>query len=109
MQVNLKMSLSSSFKALGPVVRTSVSANPGLNFNPGFFFFSLKALSQIIFYILFKVSNHQILIQAKRIKLNLFLKLSYLSSNFARLTLGNDLNPCSFEQPQPRTVHNPYR
>ena len=36
---------------LDPVVRTPVSANPGLNFNQGFFFFSSKALSQMIFYI----------------------------------------------------------
>ena len=43
----------------GPVVRTPVSANPGLNFNPGFVFFLSKALSQIIFSILFRVSNHQ--------------------------------------------------
>ena len=44
----------------GPVVRTPVSANPGLNFNPGFVFFLSKALSRIIFSILFRVSNHQI-------------------------------------------------
>ena len=44
----------------GPVVRTPVSANPGLNFNPGFFFFLSKALSRIIFSILFKISNHHI-------------------------------------------------
>ena len=44
----------------GPVVRTPVSANPGLNFNPGFFIFLSKALSRIIFSILFRVSNHQI-------------------------------------------------
>ena len=30
---------------LGPVVQTLVSANPGLNFNPGFFFFLSKPLS----------------------------------------------------------------
>ena len=30
----------------GPVVRISISANPGLNFNPGFFFFGLKAFSK---------------------------------------------------------------
>ena len=36
------------------VVRTPVSANPG------FFFFLSKALSRIIFYIIFRVSNHQI-------------------------------------------------
>ena len=33
----------------GPVVRTPVSANPGLNFNLGFFFFLSKAFSWIIF------------------------------------------------------------
>ena len=46
--------------ALGPVVRTPVSANLGLNFNPGFFFLLSKALSGIIFSILFRVSNHQV-------------------------------------------------
>ena len=45
---------------LGPVVRTPVSANPGLNFNPAFFFMLSKALSWIIFAILFRVSNYQI-------------------------------------------------
>ena len=45
---------------LGPVVQTPVSANPGLNFNLGFFFYLSKALSGIIFSILFRVSNHQI-------------------------------------------------
>ena len=44
----------------GPVVRTPVSASPGLNFNPGFFFFLSKALYRIILSILFRVSNHQI-------------------------------------------------
>ena len=44
----------------GPVVRTPVSANLRLNFNPGFFFLLSKALSRIIFLILFRVSNHQI-------------------------------------------------
>ena len=43
-----------------PVVRTQVSANLGLNFNLGLVFFLSKALSPIIFSILFKVSNHQI-------------------------------------------------
>ena len=44
----------------GPFVRTRVSASPGLNFNPGFFIFLSKALSRIIFFILFRVSNYQI-------------------------------------------------
>ena len=42
----------------GPVVRTRVCANLGLNFNPGFFFSLSKALSRIIFSIFFRVSNH---------------------------------------------------
>ena len=70
---------------LGLVVWRPVSANPWLNFNPGFFFFSSKAFSRKIFSILFRVFNHQIV--EKRIKLNLLFKLSYLNSNFA-LTLG---------------------
>ena len=45
---------------LGPVVRTPVSANPGLIFNQGFFFLSSKTLTRIIFYIFFRVSNHEI-------------------------------------------------
>ena len=45
----------------------------------------------MIFSILFRVSNHQIV--GKRNKLHLLFKLSYLSSNFA-LTLGY-LNPAS--------------
>ena len=44
----------------GPVVRKPVSANLGLNFNLGFFFLLSKAVSRIIFSILFRVSNHQI-------------------------------------------------
>ena len=72
-------------KRLGRVVRRPVSANPGLNFNPGFFFFSSKAFSRKIFSILFRVFNHQIV--EKRIKLHLHFKLSYLNSNFV-LTLG---------------------
>ena len=67
------------------------SANLGLNFNPGFFFFSSKALSRIIFSILLEYPITKL--QAKRIRLDLFFKLSYLSSNFA-LTLGY-LNPAS--------------
>ena len=43
-----------------PVVRTPVSTNPRLNFNPRSFIFLSRALSRIIFSILFSVSNHQI-------------------------------------------------
>ena len=70
----------------GPVVRRTISANPGLNFNLGFSFFCSKALSRIIFSILFRVSNHQIGVK-KMIKLTLLFKLPYLNSNLA-LTLG---------------------
>ena len=66
----------------GPVVRTPVTANLGLNFNPSFFFLLLKALSRIIFSIPFRVSTHQI--EGNE---------NYLSSNFA-LSLGY-LNPTS--------------
>ena len=44
----------------GPVVRMAVSAKPGLNFNPGYLIMLSKELSRIIFSILFRVSNHQI-------------------------------------------------
>ena len=43
----------------GPGVRRLISVNPGLNFNPGFFFFRLKAFYRTIFPILFRSSNHQ--------------------------------------------------
>ena len=45
---------------LGPVVRRPISANPGLNFNPGFLFFCSKEFSWIIFSILFRASNNKI-------------------------------------------------
>ena len=48
------------FTKQGPVVRRPIIANPGLNFNPGLFFFSSKAFSWTIFSILFRVANHQI-------------------------------------------------
>ena len=43
----------------GPVVRRPITANPGLNFNLGFFVFCSKTFSRIIFSILFRASNHQ--------------------------------------------------
>ena len=46
---------------LGPVVRIPISANPGLNFNwVSKFLFCSKAFSRIIFSILIRASNHQI-------------------------------------------------
>ena len=32
------------FKSLGPVVQRPISANPGLNFNPGFYILYSKAV-----------------------------------------------------------------
>ena len=64
----------------------SLDIRPGLNFNPNFFLFSLKAFYQIIFPIVFRASSIK-LIEKKRIKLNWLLKLSFLNSNFT-LTLG---------------------
>ena len=51
-----------------PVVQGPISANPGLNYNPGFFFFCLKEFSQIIFWILFRASNHQIVDKKNKTK-----------------------------------------
>ena len=47
-------------KLQDPVVRRPISANPELNFNLGLFFFGSKAFSRMIFSILFRASNHQI-------------------------------------------------
>ena len=44
----------------GPDVRRSISANQGLNFNPGFFSFCSKAFSRTVSSLLFRASNHQI-------------------------------------------------
>ena len=88
----------------GPVVRTPVSANPGLNFDAGFFFFLSKALYRIIFSVFLEYPI--VKLWAKRIKLNWIFKLSYLSSNFA-LTLGY-LNPASNNPAQnslPNTIN----
>ena len=62
-----------------------ISANQGLNLTRGFYFYCLKAFSPIVFFILYRESNHQI--EDKIVSLNLLFKLSYLKSNFA-LALG---------------------
>ena len=67
---------------LGPVVRRTISNNTGLNFNLGFSFFSSKALSQIVFSILFRASNHQIVVKKNKTEFVNF-NLSYLYSNLA--------------------------
>ena len=55
-----KRALSLQENNSGPSCSKAGSANPGLDFNQGLFFFSPKAFSQTIFFILFRVSNHQI-------------------------------------------------
>ena len=50
----------------GPVVRRTISANPGLNFNQSFSFFCSKALSCIILYLLFRATNHQIVVKKNK-------------------------------------------
>ena len=56
---DLKLCMCSN-KNPGPVIQRPISANPGLNFNPGLLLFSSKAFSRTIFPILFRVANHQI-------------------------------------------------
>ena len=54
---------------LGPVVRRPISANPGLNFNPGFVFFSSKAFFLDNFLYSF-LGNPIMKLKTKRIKLD---------------------------------------
>lgn len=63
-----------------------ISANLGLNFNPGLFFFCSKAISPILLS-LFYLEHPLNKLYTKRIKLNLLFKFSYQNSNF-RPTLG---------------------
>ena len=80
---------SRGFRDQGPVVRRRISANTGLNFNLDFFIPLFESLFRIISSILFRASNHQILI--KKNYTEFLLKLSDLKSEFT-LTLGY-LNP----------------
>ena len=48
------------FIGLGPVVRRPISANSGVNFNPGFFIPLFKNLSETIFPTLVRTSSDQI-------------------------------------------------
>ena len=80
---------SRGFRDQGPVVRRRISANTGLNFNLDFFTPLFESLFGIISSILYRASNHQILI--KKNYTEFLLKLSGLKSEFT-LTLGY-LNP----------------
>ena len=80
---------SRGFKDQGPVVRRRISANTGFNFNLDFFTPLFESLFGIISSILYRASNHQILI--KKNYTEFLLKLSDLKSEFT-LTLGY-LNP----------------
>ena len=73
----------------GPVVRRRISANTGLNFNLDFFTPLFESLFGIISSILYRASNHQILI--KKNYTEFLLKLLDLKSEFTP-TLGY-LNP----------------
>ena len=48
-------------KRQGPLVRRPISANPEFNFHLGSFFFCLNAFSEIIFSVLSRKSNYQII------------------------------------------------
>ena len=88
--IKLHLIFSASDMPQGPVGRRPISANPGLNFNLGFYISLFKSCLMIIFFVYFQsISiNKQ---KTKRFKLNFFFKLSDLKSNFIP-TLGY-LNP----------------
>ena len=69
------------FKYMGPIVRRPIGAHPGLNFHPGFFFFSSKAFF-FRYYSLLSLDHPIIKLQTKRIKPNLLFTLSFLNSKF---------------------------
>ena len=72
-----------------PVVGRPIGTKPGIKFNLGLFFLYSKVFSRLIFSVIFRVSNHELV--DKRIKTEMLFKLSNLNSNLA-LTLGC-LNP----------------
>ena len=54
-----------SLTALGLADQRPISANSGLNFNPGFFFFSSKAFSRMNFSLVCRVSKHNLIVDKK--------------------------------------------
>ena len=49
----------------GPVVQRLISANPGLNFNPGFYISLFKSRFGIILPTVFRAFNYQIVVKKK--------------------------------------------
>lgn len=81
--------------AHGPVVLRPISANPGLNVNPGSFISLFNSFLRIIFSILFRTSNNL----DKRIILNFLSKLSDLRSAFTLTLAMGYLNPGVLNNP----------
>ena len=54
-----------SLKALRPADQRPISANSGVNFNPGFFFFCSKAFSRMNFSLVCRVSKHNLIVDKK--------------------------------------------
>ena len=52
-------------KYIGPVVQRLISANPGLNFNPGFYISLFKSRFGIILPTVFRAFNYQIVVKKK--------------------------------------------
>ena len=49
----------------GPIVQRLISANLGLNFNPGFHISLFKSFFRIILLIVFRAFNYQIVVKEK--------------------------------------------
>ena len=77
----------------GTLVQRPISRNPGLNFNPTFFFLCSKVFKGK--FSLFLLEHPMIKLQAKRFELNFLLKFSDLKSNFT-LTLGQGTRGVNF-------------
>ena len=81
---------------LGPVFRKPISANPGLNFNLGFYTSLFDSLFGIIFSTLYGASNHQTV--DKKNSTEFSLKASRAEIRFHT---NPGLSKPSFEQPSP--------
>ena len=54
-----------NFRHLGPVVQGPISANPGFNFNPGFYISLFKSRFGIILPIVFRAFTYLIVVKKK--------------------------------------------